>query len=466
VHRRAAAFLFLLVAALFTAAPAAPAAAACGPMPSPGPTSGPYYRTVAPFEHFDSRRTQVFPATCTVTGGPIRAKRADGDFTTPYIAVTRNRDQLYVYGYGTDAAAQGGYVASVDPRTLRQRWRSQIPDPSPAGQWSYPGVMLVHGNGFLYAVYGNVLVKLDPDTGAVVHRRALPEDPNGTGAAYNGMIVLPDGNLALKRIERGPCTSTASALSGLQCALANGIPSTLSIVEPGRLRIEDTVDLHQTVLGRITYGGGNIYIAGRNAISRYRYAHGRVRPDRGWGPVTYRTGASQPGTGTGLLGDWVVVQTNFLPSTAPLTVTAVSTRDDHRVFRSRPFPRSSMSWIVSKPALDLANHTVVTHDTDAGAMAALHFDPRHGFRTRWRRSLTSLDFSALTGDPQHRQIVIADRQGGSESVVWLEERTGAQRARSATLSDVPAPGNIVTPGFDRRFFYLSARGVLWSLRGA
>ena len=61
-----------------------------------------------------------------------------------------------------------------------------------------------------YAVYGNILVKLDPDTGAVVHRRVLPEDPGGTGAAYNGMIVLPDGNLALKEIERGPCTSTAS----------------------------------------------------------------------------------------------------------------------------------------------------------------------------------------------------------------------------------------------------------------
>jgi hypothetical protein len=52
--------------------------------------------------------------------------------------------------------------------------------------------MLAHGNGFLYAVYGNVLVKLDADSGAVVHRRLLPEDPNGTGAAYNGMIVLPD----------------------------------------------------------------------------------------------------------------------------------------------------------------------------------------------------------------------------------------------------------------------------------
>ena len=461
---RAAVCLALLVAtALAAGAGAAPAAAPCGAL-RPGPSNGPYYRTVAPFEHDNSARTQVFPATCPVTSTHVAARQAQTDFTTPYIAVTRNRDQLYVYGYGADAATQGGYVAGVDPRTLRQRWRTQIPDPSPPGQWSYPGVMLAHGNGFLYAVYGNILVKLDPDTGAVVHRRVLPEDPGGTGAAYNGMIVLPDGNLALKKIERGPCTSTASPLSGLQCALANQLPSLLVIVEPDRLHVTAEQDLGQTVLGRITYGGGDIYIAGQSTLSRYRYAHGRVRLDRSWGPVTYRTGAQTPGTGTGLLGDWVVVQTNFLPSGAPLTVTAVSTKDDHRVFRTEPFPGQSMSWIVSKAALDVANRTVVTHDTDAGQMAALRLDPRHGFRTRWRRPLSSLDFSALIGDPAHRQIVIADRRDTGESVVWLDERNGREVARSPTLSDVPAPGNIVTPGFDRRFFYVSARGALWELR--
>ncbi|HEX3317080.1 MAG TPA: hypothetical protein VHR88_03615 [Solirubrobacteraceae bacterium] len=189
-----------------------------------------------------------------------------------------------------------------------------------------------------------------------------------------------------------------------------------------------------------------------------------MRPDRHWGPVTYRTGAQQPGTGAGLLGHWVVVQTNFLPSSAPLTVTAVNTHDDREVFRAQPFKGAPMSWIVSKAALDTANRTVVTHDTAAGRMAALRLDPRRGFRVRWRRALSSLDFSALIGDPAHRQIVIADRGQAGESVVWLSERTGAEQARSPVLSDVPAPGNIVTPGFAGRFWYVSARGALWRLR--
>ena len=149
----------------------------------PGPTAGAYFATVAPFEHAGSDRTQVFPRSCTLaelTGErrpAIALRSSPQDVATPYDAVTRRRDQLYLYGYGADAATEGGYVASVDPATLRQRWRTRIPDRSPPGQWSYPGVVLAHGNGFLYAVYGNVLVKLDPRTGRTLARRVLPRTP-------------------------------------------------------------------------------------------------------------------------------------------------------------------------------------------------------------------------------------------------------------------------------------------------
>lgn len=175
------------------------------------------YATVAPFEHFGSDRSQVFPYTCSLAelGGrgivPIGIRRSPGVFQTPYIAATRERGELFVYGYGADAARDGGFVAKVDPVTLVEVWRTPIPDRSPRGQWSYPGVLLTHGDGTLLAVYGNVLVKLDPVSGAVLARRELPEDPAGTGAAYNGMAVLPDGTIVAKRIERGPCPTAATS---------------------------------------------------------------------------------------------------------------------------------------------------------------------------------------------------------------------------------------------------------------
>lgn len=377
----------------------------------------------------------------------------------------RDRDQLYLYGYGPDAATQGGYVAGIDPRTLRQRWRTRILDTKPAGQWSYPGVMLVHRNGFLYAVYGNVLVKLDPTTGRTVARRELPEDPQQTGAVYNGMIALPDGRLVTKKIERGPCGQDGP-LTGLACAVQNELPSLVVVVDPAKLRILSRVVPPEPVTGRVSFGGGRLYAAGRDHLFRYRYAKGRLTFDRSWGPVTYRSGAQKPGTGPGLMGRFVVVQTNFLPSPEPMTVTAVDTEDASKVLRSQPFAEQSAggSFIVSKAALDAANRTVITHDTNAQRMAALRLDPGTGFRVRWSRQLKSLDFSALVGPPRTRQIVISDLRGGDDQVVWLDEATGRERARTATLATAPAPGNIVTPGFGGRFYYASSTGRLWELR--
>lgn len=179
-----------------------------------GPTNGAYYLTVAPFEHYDSSRTQLFPFACSLSdmgASTIQARASSVDFSTPYAAFTRNRDELFIYGFGLDAATQGGFVASVDPSTLAQRWRTQILATEIPNQWSYPGVGLAHANGFIYAIYANVLVKLDPATGAVITKLFLPEDPTQTGAAYNGIIVMPDGVLVVKGIERGQCVTPPGA---------------------------------------------------------------------------------------------------------------------------------------------------------------------------------------------------------------------------------------------------------------
>ncbi|MBN1528830.1 MAG: hypothetical protein JW895_07195 [Thermoleophilaceae bacterium] len=436
-----------------------------------GPTDGGLYATIAPFEHFSTARTQVFPHTCG-GAGPVRARVAPGDYRTPYIATTRERGQLYLYGYGPDPAAEGAYVASVNPRTLRERWRTRIRDTSPVPGWSYPGVMAVHGNGRLYAVYASVIVKLDPRTGRTLARRELPEDPDGTGAAYNGLIVMPDGRIATKRIERGPCPaagipptypSTVGAFVGLTCAGQNALPTPVVVLEPGRLRIVSVTRPPEPITGRITTAGRYVYAAGRDTLFRFRYRRGRLALDRGWGPVVYRRGGERPGTGPGVMGGFVVVQTNFLPSAAPLTLTAVSVRDSRRVFRIRPFEGAPASWVVSKAALDAANRTVVTHDTSAHRMAALRLDPRRGFRVRWSRPLTSLAFSALVGRPRGRQIVIPDLGPDGDRVLWLDERSGRVRARSRPLATQSAPGNIVTPGFGGRFYYPSWDGRLWEL---
>ncbi len=445
-----------------------------------GPTAGPYFSTVSPFEHFASDRRQVFPFTCTlreIAGrGPIKivARKAPGNYATPYIPVTRGRNQLYVYGYGKNPQTEGGFVARVDPVTLVQRWRTQIKVPPP-GQWSYPGVLVAHGNGFLYAIYGNVLVKLDPVTGRTLARRVLPENPKESGAAYNGMVVLPDGRIVAKGIERGPC-NLPGTFGGLECSSQNQLPTPVVVVDPARLKILTHITPAQPITGRITSGqiGRTVYVyfAQHSTLVRYRYSHrgGTLTLDKSWGPVTYRTGKQTSGTGPGLLGHWLVVQTNFLPSPAPMTVTAASITNSRRKFQIRPFAAATLktghSFEVSKAALDTATDSVYTEDSAVDQLVGMHFSPRHGFSIKWRDKIESLEFVALVGPAAHRQLVFTDFEKDGDHVVWIDAATGRVVARSRVLAPTPAPGNIVMPGFGGRFYYLGGQGQLWALRPA
>jgi hypothetical protein len=180
------------------------------------------------------------------------------------------------------------------------------PGPPAPGQWSYPGVLLAHADGRLYAIYGNQLAALNPRTGRIVARRALPEDPQGTGAAYNGMVVLPDGRIVAKKIERGPCPirttppATAGALAGLSCSVANRLPSEIVVVDPHRLRVLAHVVPPEPVTGRITAGRVGrrvvVYCAGSTHLFRYVYhpGSGRLRRDRAWGAIRYRFAGQTP----------------------------------------------------------------------------------------------------------------------------------------------------------------------------
>lgn len=443
-----------------------------------GTTDSAFYSTIAPFEHFHSDRTQVFAFACSLSelgGGGILARSSSVNFSTPYIPFTRDRGELFVYGYGLNAATEGGFVASVDTSTLSQRWRTQILATELPNQWSYPGVALAHGNGFIYAIYANVLVKLDPSTGAILNELQLPEDPNETGAAYNGMIVMPDGVIVAKGMERGPCpplppdvSASEAAFEGLLCAVHNQLPSMIVTIDPDTLRVLQQVTPPEPSTGRVTAGSTDgqdyVYVAGRDNLFRYRYSGGRLTLDNSWGPVTYRTGAQQPGTGPGILGDYVVIQTNFLPATEPLTVTAADVRDSSRHYSITPFPASLSSWNPSKAALDADNGMIITNDSAAGRMAGVRLDPNRGLEIRWRRRETTLDFSALVGGLQSRNIVVPDYSNSSgDRALWLDEATGDTLAASQVLSSGPAPGNIIIPGFNGKFYYLSGEGQLWEL---
>ena len=90
---------------------------------------------------------------------------------------------------------KAGWLERVHPVTLETLARS--PD-LPSGGHIWCGGVVAHANGDLYMVNGNYVHRLTPDCKVVAERR-LPLD-----CAYNGLLVLSDGNLVTKNLGHKP----------------------------------------------------------------------------------------------------------------------------------------------------------------------------------------------------------------------------------------------------------------------
>lgn len=284
-------------------------------------------------------------------------------------------------------------------------------------------------------------------------------------------LLDPDPDSQLARF--GEIVET---LGGLFChVLLNDRPSTLTVLDPERLDVVAQSVMPEPVTGRISTethdGHSYLYVAGATTLYRYEYDGAGVVLDPAWGPVTYVQAGQGPAAGPGFLRGYVVLHVNGLAR--PGSLVAVDVRDSRRQHRIDPFGPVGLpsptgpSFVISKPAVDEANGLVVAIDSFAGQVGAVDFDPERGFAERWARAILSLDFPALVGPPDDREVVMTDYlpQGAArgDRVIWLDARTGALRAQSEVVGSALAPGNIVTPGFDGRFYYLGGAGELAEL---
>lgn len=421
-----------------------------------GTTDGPWYSTLMPFEHYDSMRTQRFPNTCTVqqlTGGKtasVSTRSSVADYPSPYNLVTRERDQLFVYG-GFVGDGNGAYVARVDPESLCEEWRIyfRVEDDD---FFDWPGVAGVHGNGFVYAIAGNILAKINGTTAEHWSVR-LPEHPGGGGAAYNGFVITKEGIVIAKSMERGE--TRFNSLAGLKAVAHNGIPAFLLAVDPDTLAILAQTETPEPVLGRVTVaehdGREYVYCPGSSRIWRYLFTGNEFVLDKEWNPL-YVEGDEQPGTACGLLNDWVIVQTNFVRSSQPLRVSAFHVQDSNRRYTICPFPEGTPSQEFSKPGIDAENMRIFTSDQLAGFVAGIDFDPDSGFSVRWQAKQMMASFWAIVGPRQGRNIIGTDFTREGDRVVWRDADSGEELAAS-DIVDSKFNGNIVSSGFKGRFYY-------------
>jgi hypothetical protein len=438
-----------------------------------------WYDTVSPSEHMDSERSSVYARASSkvrqMTGPVTVDVRALAGPNAGWPAVTRDKDELFVlHGSLAFKGFDGAQLSRIDLSTWTITWTTRLLDTRLTPDWSYPGAVGVHKDGFLYVFWSYHAARVDPATGEVLARVVLPTGQEPRDVTYNGFVVLPDGHLVAKSLYRMPgCTE-----NGFRALARGGLVDTASdivVLEPSTLRIVATVKAPEHLLGRITAstwrGRTYIYAAGKDSVFRYEWANGALSMDPTWGPVRTRQEGESPASAITAADGWIFIQGNAGPAPVPFTIHAISQDDSARVHTVQPFPGHPASFNASKLTVDGENRRMYTTDGLIGKLAAYDFDPERGFTSRWVVDQGSYSFLVLVGEKDERVLVATELLDtwmswlvrtklsrlvpwlaymvAKERVIWRHPDTGDVLARSPEL-----PGGLaIIPGFDGAIFY-------------
>lgn len=437
--------------------------------------AGEWYQGPAAFEHADSARTHLFktiPEPDARDLGPASTVSLQTHETYPgvYNFAVRSPGEVYVLGGATSGRLDGSvpYVARVDMPTGRDVWRTELPKaPSGDGKtpWTYPGVVGIPANGDIYAVQDNRLTRLDPESGRIVAQTDLPIRGAAADSGYNGFSALPDGKLVLKSHHRPADCDVDGFRAFLACGTDGASASVLAVVDPETMEIVGQADAPELIGGRITVtehdGTAYVYAPGLDNLHRFAWRDGQLSYDDDWAPVRYREGRETPATAAAVLGEFVIVQSNALPTDVPSRLTAISQSDPSTQFTVQPFADRARSMIPSMPSVDPELGLIFVTDGLAPGLAALRLDPERGFETVWRAEQGSLSFSALVGPRDGRVLVSSDIADGyrpdytREAMVWRRAETGEILARSDAFARMG--GTVLAPDCDGVVYTASSR---------
>jgi len=446
----------------------------------------PWFTTIAAFEVYDSARTHLYGCAhflgSMTSPNRVLAYQSTDVYPTPYNIVTEGPNSMFIYGggYGDNSAASGSFVASVQPGTLNERWRTVLINTNATKEWDYPGVLNVMNDGSLMVIYGYHIAKLNPQTGAIEASTTLP---TGTSApadtSYNGFDALPDGTIIAKTVNRQKGCTENGFSAFLNCPNPTDVPPSVMVaINPKTLKVISQITLPEMIGGRVTttvYNNHNyIYLPGTSKLYRYVFANGKLQADPTWGPVPYLKSGQTAGSAVAVMGDYVVTMTNGgSPTSTPMSVVAVSEADSTKVANLQPFASSGSknSFIPSMVSVDPASHLIYVMDAGAGKIGAVAIN-NGTLATRWTQDQTTLSFTTLIGPQDHRILIGTNipikffkqlKNYSTEQVIWRDAATGKQLAASDQFPKMSA-GILVTPGYAGLQYFLTASGHIIALQ--
>ncbi|MDP1836511.1 MAG: hypothetical protein Q8K75_11380 [Chlamydiales bacterium] len=460
----------------------------------------PWYPSLQAFEHYDSGRSHVFPEATfggSYTGDNDVWTLSSSPLVYPsgYNMSSIDPDQVFIYGggYGDVVGSIGAFVAKVDPNTLIPIWYRQLIDTSANGEWDYPGSMGILSDGYIYVSYGYRLAKIDPATGAVLDTLVLPTGlglPENT--SFNGFNATPDGTIVMKSVYRQAGCTVQGPDALLDCPDPSDVPSSILVsINPQTMQTIDTITLELPVGARPTIGTFQgkdyVYLLEPTTAIRYEVNNGIFTKDNTWTPGTITLTGQTLCTSFVVINDWVVAQTNTLPSATALSVIAINQADASIVYTLQPFlgdpipplveaafstaapgGTQAISWAPMSVSADPENNLIYAADALPGKIAAITIGSG-GLETVWKVDQTTTEFTALIGPQNSRVLVGTDIPGPeipgnnlTDRAVWRNAATGEELARSPLLPAM-TQGTMIQPFYNGDMFFEGQLGTLIKL---
>jgi hypothetical protein len=439
----------------------------CGPALAKPPNEPAYADTVWPTEHHDAWRTHAAAA-----GLPVHVSSQQLTVTsvetppTPTWGYVGADGSVYVLGGApflldvfTDliqgaprdsipaliAASKEAsdnvtpYLARIDPATLQ----IETLDLSGGTAVNYVGGVLVHSNGYLYAVARGVLFKIDPTIFQIVLSTSLPLAPDSSGqpnenTAFNGMQATDDGDLILK---------------GFASISTGDAPGILLRINPDDLSIKARLDSDTVAAARLTVASVQsqqyLYVPGKNSSLRFGLEEHAFVPNANYTQQYLQSGdGSTAGSSDVFMGKGVVFANNTEPQATSAMHLFGETATGSSLTNVPAFDSTDTSWNFFMVAGDpFKSGIVVVEDQLHGQVSGfIACGDGRTVEKLWEND--SLEVSAGAAIAYDRgQLYVDDRQCDSSGacqlyLVVLDLNTGDEIARAPVQGTKPSIGQI------------------------
>jgi hypothetical protein len=448
-----------------------------------------YYETVWPSEHTDLWRSHaVSNAGLPGDFDPAKLTVTTANLNLPVWGYTRAKDEVFAIGGSpfmldifTEMIKTGGsgatpassiatlsetnikaaaenrrhdvpYLAKINPLTMQV---TQL-DLTEGSTINYTGGLLMHENGFVYAVSRSYLYKVDPEKMQVVVSAPLPlvgdSKEQNFWTTYNGLQVIASGELVIK---------------GFYFVDSVSVNGWLLLVDPDTLKIDvqqsEALSSARLTIQQEPDGSATLYQVNATQSLRFKIADTAFLLDQAW-TRDYRTegdGTTQASSPL-LFGN--VGQIVFADNTAPGATTPINLYDQPVNVADLPaaleginafdsdLPGFNFFMVAGDP---FETQTLVYYDPINNLVGAHTVLSDGTLQRLWERNGVYKVSASPAIVPDRDLLYIDNYQNGTDSLVVLKLSTGEELATVPLSANLPTIGTIFL-GMNEDVYILSS----------